>query len=123
MALDFAKFKIEVRYAALDYGPFTFDFEDALPTGTTVSSVTLKSFLGKLDQNDDLGDETETTAELIDAVKTTVSGSYGVAAYFNYPTTAAWQNEDHTLVFELTLSNSAEHAYYGQRVVTTNQGS
>lgn len=122
MALDFAKFKIEVRYAAVDYGPFTFDFEDALPTGTTISAVTLKSFLGKLDQNDDLGDETETTSELVDAVKTAVSGNYGVAAYFNYPSTTTNQNADHTLVFELTLSNGAEHCYYGQRVYVTNQG-
>jgi hypothetical protein len=123
MALDFDKSKIEVRYASTDYGPFTFDFQDALPGTTTISSVTLKSFLGKLDQNDDLGDQTETTAELIDAVKTAVSGNYGVAAYFNYPSTTTNQNANHTLVFELTLSNGAVHAYYFQRVYVTNQGS
>lgn len=123
MALDFAKDKIEVRYNSVDYGPFTFDLQKVLPSGVTISSVTVKSFLGKFDQKDDLGDATETTSELINAAKSGVSGSYGVAVYFNYPSTLTNRNADHTLVFEVTMSNNATHNYYFQRVYVTNEGS
>lgn len=122
MALDFAKDKIEVRYNSADYGPFTFDLQQVLPSGVTISDVTIRSFLGKYDQKDDLGDATETTSELVDAVKSGVSGSYGVAVYFNYPSTLTYRNTDHTLVFEVTMSNNGTHNYYFQRAYVTNEG-
>lgn len=115
--LDFSKEKIEIRGTSTDYGPFTFDFQDALPSGVTVSSVTVESYLGKITPEDELSGQTETTDELIDAVKTAVSGSYGVAVYFNYPTTDAYNSDkDHTLIFKLTLSNDAKHDYWFQWV-------
>jgi hypothetical protein len=110
---DFETRKIEVRYYSTDYGPFQFDLEEALPSGTTISTVTVKSYLTKIDREDDVADYTETTSELIDAVKTVVSGNYGVNVYFNYPTTAAYVGgAKHTLLFEITLDNGAKHVYY-----------
>ena len=114
MALDFDREKIEIRYFTQDYGPYIFDFEDALPSSTTIASVTLKSYLGKIDPSDDLSGETETTSECVDAFKTAVNGDYGVAAYFDFPSTVAWQDQKHTLIFELTLSNAAKHPFYFQ---------
>ena len=116
MAADFPRFKIDIRYNTLDYGPFEFDFEDACPSGVTVTGITLRSFLGKVDVDDDIASFTETTSELIDTVETAVSGDYGVNAYFNYPTTSTNQGEKHSLVFEITFSNAATHNFYGQYV-------
>ena len=116
MATDFARFKIEVRYNTVDYGPFAFDFEDACPSGVTVNDVTLRSFLGKVDMDDDLADFTETTSELIDTVKTAVSGDYGVDAFFNYPSTLTNQGAKHSLIFEITFSNTGTHNFYGQYI-------
>ncbi len=118
MATDFARFKIDVRYKSLDYGPFAFDFEDACPSGVTVSGIVLRSFSGKVDIDDDLDDYTETTSELVDVAKTAVSGSYGVDAFFNFPTTVAYMEVKHSLVFEITFSNTATHSFYGQYVWT-----
>jgi hypothetical protein len=116
MAADFATFKIDVRYNSLDYGPFSFDFEDACPSSITVSSAVIRSFIGKVDIDDDLDDYTESTSELVDTVKTAVTGSYTVNAYFNFPSTAANQGVKHSLVFEITFSNSGTHNFYGQYV-------
>jgi hypothetical protein len=121
MAADFSRFKIDVRYNSLDYGPFSFDFEDACPTGTTVSDITLRSFLGKVDIDDDIDDFTESTSELIDTAKVAVSGDYGVNAYFNFPTTTTYHGEKHSLVFEITYSNAATHNFYGQYVWVREQ--
>ena len=115
--LDFGYFVIEIRYKSLDYGPFGFKFRKGLPVGLTISGITLRSFLGHVEPGDDLSAEIETTSELIDAAKTNVSSSYIVSAYFNYPTTSEYiGGEKHTLIFELTLSNGATHAYYGYYV-------
>jgi len=116
MATDFPKFKIDIRYNSLDYGPFSFDFTDACPTDITVSDVTLRSFVGSVDIDDDLDDFTESTDELIDAAKTVVTGSYTVNAYFNFPTTAAYQGTRHSLVFEITFSNEGTHNFYGRSI-------
>jgi len=114
---DFDQFKIEIRQSSVDWGPFSFDFEDALPSGTTIASVTLNSYLGKVIPEDDIDDQTDTTSELVDAVLTAVSGSYGVNAYFNYPSTSTYIGEEkHTLVFVLTLDTGAVHSYYGHHV-------
>ena len=114
---DFDRFKIDIRQNTLDWGPFVFDFEASMPTGVTVSAVTLKSYLGRVIPKDDLDDETETTSELIDSIKTVVSGNYNVNAYFNYPTTAAYLGGvKHTLVFNLTMSNGSTHSWYGYYV-------
>lgn len=110
---DFETREIQVRYYSADYGPHVFDFTDALPSGVTISSASVKSYLTKVDQADDLSAKTETTSELIDAQLTAASGNYNVNVYFNYPSTTAWLGgAKHTLVFELTLSNSAKHNYF-----------
>jgi len=118
MAADFPRFKIEVRYKSSSYGPFSFDFEDACPSGITVDSVTVRSFLGKVDIDDDLDDYTETTSELIDTTNVAVTGNYTVNVYFNFPTTTTNMEEKHSLVFEITFSNGGTHNYIGQYVWT-----
>jgi len=100
----------------LDYGPFPFDLEDSTPPSDTLADITLRSFVGKVDIDDDIDDFTESTDELIDSVLTAVSGDYGIDAHFNYPTTAALQGEKHSLVFEITYTAGGTHNLYGQYV-------
>ena len=116
MAADFPKSTIDVRYATTDYGPYNFDFEDALPSDIELSSVTIRSFAGNVTQDDDLSGETESTSELIDSVKSVINGKYTVDVYFDYPSTAAYIGQSHTLIFEITANNGGIHPFYFYRV-------
>ena len=104
--MDFEARTIRVRYNSADFGPHTFDFEDAIPLDTTLASVNVRAFLGKVKPGEDLDDETEVSA-LIDGILTAVTGDYVVSVYFDYPGAAYEGN--YTLVFEITLNNSAVH--------------
>ena len=113
--MDFEAKTIKVRYGSADYGPHTFDFEDALPLDTTLDSITVRAFSGKVKPGDDLDDETELTDDLIDSVLTAVTGNYVVSVYFNYP--GDDYTGSYTLVFEVTLNNAGTHAYYFYKVL------
>jgi hypothetical protein len=115
MKLQFESGKITIQSNASDWGPFTFDFEDAMPSGRTLSACTVTSYLGRVkpDDSDDLASETDTSAELINTV--TVSSDYVVSVYFDRPSTTAWVNQKHTLVFNFTLDvagGSGTHSAY-----------
>jgi hypothetical protein len=111
---DFERENINIRYNSNEWGPFAFDLTDMLPVGTTVSSAVIRSFLGNVKKTDDLSDETETTSVLVETASTAVSSPY-VYAYFQYAGTT-YINTKHTLVFEITLSNSAVTALYFQYI-------
>ena len=111
--MDFEARTIRVRYNSSDFGPHTFDFEDAIPLDTTLASVSVRAFQGKVKPGEDLTAETEVAA-LIDNVKTAVTGDYVVSVYFDYPGAAYEAN--YTLVFEITLNNAAVHPYYFYKV-------
>jgi hypothetical protein len=114
---DFERKTIEVRYYSDDYGPHNFDMEEALPGGTILASVNVKSYLGKVDKESTLADETETTSELINDSKSIAVSDFVISVFFEYPTTAGWKSgQKHTLVFEITLDNDAKHNYYFQYV-------
>jgi hypothetical protein len=44
-SMEFETGLIEVGETASKWGPFAFDFTDGLPTGVTISSATVKSYL------------------------------------------------------------------------------
>ena len=115
-AMDFESGRIEIGENATDWGPFTFDFDDGLPDGINISSVTVKSYLGRVSKSNDLSDETETSAELVPTAAT-VSASI-VSVWFTLPTTTAWLDAAHTLVFEFTTDNTqaGTHVAYFYRV-------
>jgi hypothetical protein len=111
--MDFEARTIRVRYNSADFGPHTFDFEEAIPLDTTLASVNCRAFEGKVKPGANLDDETEVSA-LIDGVLTAVTGDYVVSVYFDYPGDDYIAN--YTLVFEITLNNSAVHPYYFYKV-------
>lgn len=111
---DFDFGEIEIRYNSADYGPFSFDLEEAAPTGAVISSVTVKSYFGNVKVGDLLSSETETSDDLVDAAKTGATGDYTVGVYFNYP--GVTYEGNHTLFFEVTWDNSAIHSYVFYKV-------
>ncbi|MHC4757114.1 MAG: hypothetical protein ACYTE8_00495 [Planctomycetota bacterium] len=114
MAMDFEAGTIEVREDSVNYGPFSFDMEDAAPTDAVISSVTVTSYSGKVQPSAELADETETTSSLIDSLLTAATGDYVVSVYFNYPGYSLEGN--HTVVITITWDNTAVHSYFFYKV-------
>jgi hypothetical protein len=75
----------------------------AIPSGRTVASAVVKSYLGRVkpDDSDILSTKTETTSELIHG--NSMSSNYVVSVFFDRPTTAAYINAKHSIVITFTL--------------------
>jgi hypothetical protein len=116
MKVEFEQDKIEIQSNAAEWGPFNFHFDDCLPADKAVIACEVLSYLGRVkpDDSDALGDETLTTAELIGT--TTVASDTVVTVQFNRPTTEAWINASHTLVFNFTITGGGTHSAYYYRV-------
>ena len=105
--LDNEVAEIYIRSFADQWGPFAFDFSEALPPGTnvTISSVVVKSFLNKVD----------TTSHLIESGTVSIDVDQ-VSLNLQYPSSA--YHGLHTLVFETTFSTGAMQSYlFGYVVV------
>lgn len=103
MKFEFEQGRITLQADAADWGPFTFDFEGGIPSGRTIASAVVKSYLTRVkpDDSDILSTFTETTSELISS--NSMSSNYVVAVYFDRPTTEAYINAKHSLVITITL--------------------
>jgi hypothetical protein len=116
MKFEFESGKITIQAGASDWGPYTFDFEEGLPAGRTIASCVVTSYLGRVkpEDSDLLATFTDTTAELINT--SVMSSGYVVSVYFDRPTTAAYINAKHSLVFTVTLDaaggGGAHSAFY-----------
>lgn len=116
MKVEFIQGRIAIQSNASDWGPFSFDFTECLPVGRVLTNCTVLSYLGRVkpDDSDDLASETETTSELIGT--TSVSSNTTVAVQFNRPTTEAYINVSHSLIFNFTISGGGTHSAYYYRV-------
>jgi len=115
-SMDFETGHILVGHNASNWGPFAFDFEEGLPTGIELASVTVKSYLGRVGKDDDLSDETETTSELIG--NSTLASPTIVQVFLSLPTTSTYLDANHTLLFEFTTDNAygGTHSAFFYRV-------
>lgn len=114
MKIEFEQGTITIQAEASDWGPFNFNFEDALPEGYDLVSCTVKSYLGRVKAGDDVSDFTETTSELINT--TAVSGTSTVTVTFDIPTTAAYIDANHSLVFSFAITGGGAHSAYYYKV-------
>jgi hypothetical protein len=116
MKIEFEQGRICIQSNASEWGPFNFDFIDALPADKLITGCTVVSYLGRVkpDDSDDLSSETETTSELIGT--TAIVSDTTVTVQFNRPTTAEWINVSHTLVFNFTITDGGTHSAYYYRV-------
>lgn len=111
--MDFDRHKkIELRYYSDNLGPYSFDFARSLPTGDTISAVSVKAYLGNVTPDSVLADQTDISDEVIDPGYTPqVVDDTSVSLRLKYPTTD-YKGESGTLVFELQTAAGMEHPYY-----------
>lgn len=120
---DFTAQTIEIGYFTDNWGPYSFNFplasaidenDGIIPYGATITSVDVKAYQGNVTRKSTLADETEITG-LVDTDFTPSIDGTGdtVAVKFAYPGTS-FKSQKATLIFELTLSNGAEKAFYFQ---------
>jgi hypothetical protein len=116
MKIQFEQGRICIQSNAAEWGPFNFDFTDCLPSGKAITACEVKSYLGRVkpEDSDDLSSETDTTSELIGT--TAVGSDTVVTVQFNRPTTEAYINVSHTLVFNFTVTGGGTHSAYFYRV-------
>lgn len=114
MNIEFEKGTINIQANASDWGPYNFNFEECLPTDMAVIACTVTSYLGRVKPTDDVTDFTDTSSELINT--TAVASDTTVTVTFDRPTTAAYIDVSHTLVFSFTITGSATHSAYYYRV-------
>lgn len=116
MNIEFEQGTIAIQSNAAEWGPFSFSFADALPSGKAVTACTVKSYLGRVKPNDSdvLSTFTETTTELVGT--TAVASDTVVTVQFNRPTTASYINASHTLVFNFTITGGGTHSAFFYRV-------
>jgi len=117
MKVEFIQGRICIQSNASEWGPFNFNFADALPADKVLTVISVKSYLGRVkpDDSDILATFTETTSELI-GTTAIVSSDSTVAVQFNRPTTPAWINASHSLVFNFTITGGGTHSAYYYRV-------
>ena len=109
--MDFNRDVITIRYYSDSWGPFVFDFTDALPDGETLSSVTVRSFLGRVKSSTDILSLPESTNNLVDIA---VIDGNSVGVKLQYPGAAFAGN--HSLVFEIQTSSGGKHAFFFYKV-------
>lgn len=116
MKIEFEQGRITIQSNAAEWGPFNFDFTDALPSGKVLTSCVVTSYLGRVkpDDSDILDEKTDTTSELIGT--TAVASDAVVTVQFNRPTTEAYINKSHTLVFDFVITGSGSHSAFYYRV-------
>jgi hypothetical protein len=114
MKIEFEQGTITIQAGASDWGPFNFNFEDALPSGYSLVSCTVKSYLGRVKPGDNVANFTETTSELINT--TAVASNTTCTVTFDKPTTAAYIDVSHSLVFSFSITGGGTHTAYYYRV-------
>ncbi|MDX9787953.1 MAG: hypothetical protein RBT11_14300 [Desulfobacterales bacterium] len=115
--MDFKNRAIEIRASTDNWGPYPFDFNDALPSEDDISAVTVSAFTGKVLPEDATLDESgdtvflgQTAIGLIDTDFTPTINSNVVSIKLKYPT------GDHkgaaTIVFVVTLVSGGVYPFF-----------
>ena len=130
MARDFPLGRVNVRNAATAgssdlWGPHLWNFpactsatanNGMIPYDTTITVIDLRAFLGNAKPSSDLTEFTEISTDLIDpGYAPQVVDGVNISAKFQWPGDAH-KGLKATLVFLLTLSNTAIHPFFWQYV-------
>jgi len=112
---------IEVMYYTDLWGVYSFDFSNALPTGDTISAVTVNAYVGNVRHRSNLSEFTDISASLIDPAYTPqIIDSTKVYVKFQYPGNT-YANEKASLIFEITTDSGAKHPFYFKYVKIRGQ--
>jgi len=110
--MDFPLGTILIRYYSDQWGPFVFDFSDAIPDGETITACNIRSFFGKVRFSDHINDFTESTTNLVDSSQVE---NNTVKVRLQYPGELLKGN--HSLVFEVTTASGGKHSFFFYKVV------
>lgn len=123
--IHFEEQEIEVTENEDLWGPFAFKFpilssqtanDGVLPYGDTLSSVSVKAYLGKVRSTSDLSDYTDISDDLIDPSFTpVVDGDDTVKLKLQHPG-SSYRGEKATLVFTVTLASNGVRDFFFQYV-------
>ena len=117
---DFPVTAIDLNYYSDMWGPFTFNFpvesavgkaDGVLPFGDSVTSVSVKAYLGKVSRTSDLASETDITTDIVDPSYAPIVGPDSVKVRFQYPP-STYKGKKATVVFEITTTNGAKTAFF-----------
>lgn len=114
--MDFKDRNIEIRASTDNWGPFPFEFVDALPTGETIASVAVSAYAGKVTPDDativgsTLTFAGKTALDLIDSDYTPVVSGTEVKIKLKYP--GDTYNGVATIVFVTTLTGGGKYPFY-----------
>lgn len=110
--MDFKTEKnIDVRDTSNEWGPFRFNFTNAIPSGETISSVDVKGYVGIIRPQD-----TDTPTEITSFVESSpVVASPYISVRLQYPG-VDYKNSKATLVFTVTYSGGGSHPFYFHHV-------
>lgn len=84
--------------------------DGVIPFGDTISSVSVKSYLGYVTAKSTIANETEITDLIDPAFTPTITSSYKVNVKFQYP--ADQKGKKATLIFEITLAGAGKQLFY-----------
>ena len=110
---------IKLDNYADSWGHFLFNFpicssennnNGILPHNTTITSATVRAFVGLIDENTDISTATEITT-MIEATPS-IQGDNEIILFLQHPG-ATYNNKKASLVFELTLSGGQKKSFYG----------
>ena len=112
---------IEVMYYTDLWGVYSFDFSNALPTGDTISAVTVEAYVGNVTHKSNLSEFTDISILLIDpAYAAQIVDSTKVYVKFQYPG-SDYANQKASLIFEITTDSGAKHPFYFKYVKIRGQ--
>ena len=104
---------IEIRYFSDEWGPFIFDFADAIPGGDSIASVSVKAYEGIIRPSDIVADWDEIT-DLVEAAPSIVGDTIKVK--LQYPADTTLKDTRATLLFELTMASGGKHPFFFHHV-------
>lgn len=129
MARDFPLGRINVRRASSIgssdlWGPHLWKFpactsatanDGMIPYNTTINSVSVKAYQGNVKASDTLGSFTEITTLIDPSYTPQIVDDVNVSVKFQWPGDT-YKGQKATLIFLLTLSNTAVHPFFWQYV-------
>lgn len=120
--------RIEVRKAFSTgsdlWGPHRFEFQKCsaaqakyglLPFETSISNVTVKSYLGSVKPSSDLSDFTEITTLIDPAYTPTIENENQVLVKVQWPGDS-YKGQTATLIFLIELNTGGTHPFFWERV-------
>src|SRR4030042_37906 len=117
---------IIVRYYTDEWGIYRFNFpacssetanDGAIPYNSTLATVSVFAYLGKVTDTSVLADET-IIADLIDPIFTPIiSGNFYVNVKLQYPTAVSYKGKKATLIFQISLTGGGTYPFYFYPVI------